>query len=232
MLIETYILAHNEERRMAYCMRHYSQFSQVIILENNSTDRQCEIAESMGARIWSFDVPDVIDNQWYMNIKGSCWKGSKADWVIIADADEFVYHPDLISILEKTKATIFQPQLFNMFCEKFPTTTGQIYEEVTLGVEGGGKRNIFRPDQIEEINYEPGCHMAHPTGNVIFGTEDIKTLHFRGLGKEFMIERNRYASARRSENDKKNGWAIHYTAPEELVCSEFDKYFAMSEKVI
>ena len=178
MKIETYILANNEERLMAYIMRHYTQFSDVILLENSSTDRTVEIAEAMGGKVWSFDREDEINDEWFTYIKNNCWKDSKADWVIIVDADEFVYHPNIKEYLEKTDATIFLPKFFNMFSETFPTTEGQIYEEVTMGREEGGKTNIFKPSEIQEISYGPGCHNAIPVGNVILKTDsEIITMH-------------------------------------------------------
>src|SRR4030066_1175068 len=100
MLIIAYILCNNEERLMPYVMRHYSQFAKVIILESNSTDQTVEIAHSMGAEIWSYDVPDEIDDRWFTELKNNCWKESKADWVMIVDADEFIYHPEIVKILQ------------------------------------------------------------------------------------------------------------------------------------
>jgi hypothetical protein len=232
MKIETFILAWNEERLISYTMRHYSQFSDVVILSNNTTDNQNKIAKSLGAKVWEFNMPDVIDNQWYIDLKDNIWKVSLADWVIVVDADEFVYHPNIVGILENTQATIFKPQLFNMFSENFPVTQGQIYEEVTDGIEGGAKVNLFRPKEIKEINYAPGCHSSNPEGNLIWGTEKIKTLHFRNLGKDYIFNRNKIYSVRRCENDKKNGWAIHYVSSDEETGKWFDDNFALAEKII
>lgn len=217
MKIEVYALTNNEEQIMPYFMRHYTQFAHVILLENNSTDQTVEIAQSMGAEIWKYDVPDEINDQWYLDVKNNCWKNSKADWVIIGDADEFVYHPHIIEYLERTDATIFLPRLWNMFSEKFPTTTGQIYEEVTGGRPGGPKMNLFRPSEIKEINYDAGCHMAHPTGNVRLNVNsEIMTFHMRNLSKEYVNERNARNFARLSEVNKKNNWGYHFgNSPEE-----------------
>ena len=168
MKIEVYALTNNEEQIMPYFMRHYTQFAHVILLENNSTDRTVEIAQSMGAEIWKYDVPDEINDQWYLDVKNNCWKNSKADWVIIGDADEFVYHPHIIEYLERTDATIFLPRLWNMFSEKFPTTTGQIYEEVTGGRPGGPKMNLFRPSEIKEINYDSSSNCIFYSGHYCF----------------------------------------------------------------
>jgi glycosyltransferase involved in cell wall biosynthesis len=233
MKVEVYILANNEEIMMPYIMRHYSQFAEVTILENNSTDKTIEIVHSLGARIFKYNVPDEINDQWYIEVKGNCWKGSMADWVIIADADEFVYHPDIINILKKTDATIIRPRLYNMYSKVFPTTKGQIYEEVKFGIEGGGKTNLFRPSEIQEINYLPGCHNARPTGNVLWDRNSgILTLHMRNLSKQWLIERSKRASQRLSAINKAHNWGSHYNWSEDMINNNFDKEFPQVIKVI
>lgn len=233
MKIEVYCLANNEERMMPYFMRHYTQFAKVIILENNSTDRTVEIAKSMGATIWAYDVPDVIDDQWYIDVKNSCWKASRADWVIICDADEFVYHPNIVNILKDTDATIFTPQLFNMFSNKFPTTEGQIYEEVNRGKSGGGKMNLFRPSEIKQINYQPGCHVACPEGNVRHNpNSEIITLHMRNLSKEYLIERNGRSARRLSPLNQQMRWGWHFGIPAEELSKFMDDEMVNLTKVL
>lgn len=233
MKIETFCLCNNEERLITYFMRHYSQFSDVILLESNSTDRTVEIASALGAEVWTYDVPDEINDQWFMDIKNSCWKESTADWVMVVDADEFIYHPNIVRILEETDATVFFPRLWNMFADVFPTTEGQIYEEVTGGREGGGKMNIFRPSDIQEINYAIGCHSAKPKGNVkINTTSEIMTLHMRHLSKEYVIERNARASKRRSELNKQMGWGYHVDFPPEKVIEYIDNEMTALIKVV
>jgi hypothetical protein len=233
MKIEIFVLCHNEERIMPYVMRHYNQFASVVILENNSTDKSVDIARSMGARVWQHDVPDFVDDLWYIVLKDNCWKASKADWVIIVDADEFVWHPCIMRILDETTATIFKPRLYEMFSEKFPTTEGQIYDEVKMGCNGGSKINIFRPSEIESINYGAGCHTANPKGNVILDTEsEIRTLHMRFLSLEYVKERTARASKRMSESNLKTGLGYHYLWNEEQITNHFVGHLNHSTQVI
>ena len=213
MRIQTFVLAHQEEKMLPYTMRHYTPFSEVILLEGHSTDRTVEIAESWGAKVWNYDTNDQVDDRTFLEIKNNCWKNSDADWVIICDADEFVYSKNLIGILENTEHTIFMPHLFNMFSDHFPTTEGQIYEEVQYGKEGGAKMNLFRPDQIKEINYGIGCHVAHPEGNVkLCITSEIRTFHMRHLSADYVIKRNAYLNSRRSQENKDHGLGYHLEA--------------------
>jgi glycosyltransferase involved in cell wall biosynthesis len=212
MKIEAYIIAYNEELLMPYVIRHYSKFADVIIIENNSTDKTVEIAHNMGATVWRYNIADEMNDLTLKTIKNNCWKNSKADWVIIADADEFIYHPDLVNILSQSDCTIFAPLMYNMFSDKFPTTSGQIYDEIKYGslYEYGVKMNIFRPSEIKEINYHEGCHFADPAGNVkINYHSEIKTLHMRYLSLDFVMERQNRTTQRLSEINKKMGWTVY-----------------------
>ena len=223
MLIETYILAHQEEKIIGYTMKHYTQFSKVIVFEGHSTDRTVEIAESWGAEVRKVDTNNESNELIFLDIKNNCWKGSKADWVIVCDTDEFVYCPNLIEILETTDSTVFLPRLFNMFSEVFPTTEGQIYDEVKMGKEGGSKMNLFRPDQVEEINYDVGCHVSRPTGNIKLNlTSPILTLHMRNLSKQYLIEKCAYISGRLSQVNKDNKWGYHVSFPPLKIIQDFN----------
>jgi glycosyltransferase involved in cell wall biosynthesis len=233
MKIETYILVHNEEKIMPYLMRHYRQFSDVFILENNCTDRSVEIAESHGAKIRRYDVPDELDDKVFLDIKNNCWKDSNADWVIVGDADEFIYHPEIIKVLQESKATIIQPKLFEMFSEKFPTTDGQIYDEVKTGVPGGPKMHLFKPSEIKEINYGMGCHFAFPEGNIILDEDSgIITLHMRYLSLESVLERTERGHRRMSTFNRNGGWGIHFDWPGEDTIKHFEDHMKASKQVI
>lgn len=235
-MIETYILCNNEERLMPYLMRHYGQFSKVIILESNSTDRTVEIARSMGAEVWKYDTEDEINDQWFTELKNSCWRYSKASWVIVVDADEFVYHPYITKVLKFCQETVICPKFYNMYSETFPSTEGQIYEEVQIGVEQTSpkaKMNIFRPRVIKSMNYFPGCHEAFPQGNVKINYDSgIKTLHMRNMGREFVIERNMRARRRNSQLNKERGWGVHVDWSEEEWMRIFDEGIKNATKVI
>jgi len=221
---------------MPYLMRHYTQFAKVIILESNSTDKTVDIAHSMDAEIWSYDVKDEIDDEWFTKLKNNCWKGSQADWVMIADADEFIYHPDIVNILKRNYNTVICPRFFNMYSRGFPITEGQIYDEVKMGVEQTSpkaKMNIFRPNAIKEMEYFPGCHEAFPIGNVRIDIDTpIKTLHMRNLSKEFIIERNMRARKRNSELNRQMGWGCHVDWSEEEWIRRYEEGLQLAIEII
>jgi glycosyltransferase involved in cell wall biosynthesis len=231
--IEVYTICHNEEKILPYFLRHYTRFADVIIYDNFSTDRSREIAASFGARIIDFDSNNQLRDDLQIEIKDNCWKGSKADWVIVGDTDEFVYHKDLLQTLKTTRATVISPKLYNMFSEVFPSTEGQIFEEITMGIEGGAKLNLFRPGEIKSINYSPGCHHADPKGNVIFvDIPSILTLHMKNLSRQYVIERNAYLGPRLSAINKRNGWGYHMKFGAKEINTAFDNAMGSLIKIL
>ena len=226
--IETFVVVNNSERFIPYLIRHYGKFSKVILLENNSTDNTVKEGIKHGAEIRKYMMPDVMDNLLLAEIRNNCWKKSKADWVIVVDEDEFVYHPDIVDILKESKATVIHPTFHNMFSEKFPTTKRQIYDEVKMGTPDGdiwwSKMNILRPDQIDTMNWGVGSHTALPEGNVIIDNNSgIKTLHMSFLSRQFIIEKYKRKRSRYTETDIKNGWGGHSFWTEEKINKYFDE---------
>jgi hypothetical protein len=78
-----------------------------------------------------------------------------------------------------------------MYHPEFPSTTGQIYEEVKLGWpdKWSKKTTVFNPDT--HIRWAPGRHYVIAGRRIPteFDT-GINILHFRYLGKEYFLERN------------------------------------------
>jgi glycosyltransferase involved in cell wall biosynthesis len=228
MKIDLYTVCYNEELILPYFFRHYKQFcDNITIFDNYSTDNSIKIAQNAGANIIQFNTNNIFDDNVHVNIKNNCWKESKADWVIIIDVDEFVYHPNLIEILKKTNATIITPKLYHMYSDIFPTTTGQIYDEIKMGLSSchkecsftGDKINLFKPLEIKEINYLLN-HNINPIGNICYDNHlNIKTLHFRNLSIDYEINRCLMGAARFNEELKKLTQDHHPTmySPEKII---------------
>jgi hypothetical protein len=234
MKIEIYIITYNDEKIMMYTLRHYLPLGKVIILDNNSSDHTRDIAEYMGATVRQGGMPNELDDLKLAEIKSNCWKGSDADWVIVVDADEFVYCKDIVEVLSRTNATLIKPTWIEMFAEKYPTIDGQIYDEVKTGVIGGGfKTNLFKPSGIKEINFGVGCHSCNPEGNVVWGDiPEILCLHMKHLSLQLLLDKAEHNKKRLSEGNKVMGWSCHFLQSPKEIKDFFDKYLALSQQVI
>lgn len=235
MKIEAFAICYNEEALLPYYLRHYSEFcDRITIYDNQSTDRSREIClANPKVKVIPYNTGDEIRDDVYLQIKNNCWKGSEAHWVIIGDIDELVYCPDIKARLYGLDYTVIAPELFNMYAKHFPRTKVQIWQEVLLGVPGGAKMNLFRPDKITNINYDPGCHVAHPEGIVIPGVNTgIKTLHMKYMGLDYYLARTALSNSRLSALNKKLGWGIHYQRTPEELTREFNEGLSNAVNVI
>lgn len=235
MRIEAFAICYNEEMLLPYYLRHYGAFcDEITIYDNHSTDNSRRIiAQHPQTNCILYDSGNEIRDDIYLQIKNNCWKNSKADWVIIGDIDELVYHPNIRSELERTKATVIRPALFNMYSETFPSTTGQIWEEVVLGLPGGRKANLFRPDQVKEMDYDPGCHVSDPKGHIVIeDSRTIKTLHMKNLGRDYLISRKQLLNSRLSSLNKKLGWGIHYQEPDAKTAQYFEEEIKQARVIL
>jgi hypothetical protein len=89
---------------------------------------------------------------------------------------------------------------------------------------------LFNPNEIEETNYGPGCHTTKPTGNVkLYDRDKIFCIHInRGFGVDYNIKRSRILQKRNSPENKKKGYAIHYSFSDERIRSDYQKCIARS----
>src|SRR5690606_28042527 len=103
MKIHAYILTWNESDIIGLVIKHYQKFcDKITIMDNYSSDGTDKIAQSMGCEVRKFGTK-FFDDAENMKVKNECWKGSDADWVIVCDADEVLFHNAIRAILVNTK---------------------------------------------------------------------------------------------------------------------------------
>lgn len=210
MNIETHFITWNRADCIHMTVNHYLKLGKVIVHDNFSTDNTREICESLGAEVRLFGVAGVLDDGEYLKVKNEVWKSSKADWVIIVDDDEILWHPSIIQELQYAKdsgATIVRPQGLSMFSKTMPIDD---WTEVMTGYKDDkySKLCCFNPQVIEEINYVYGCHEAHPKGRIRC-VDKLYLLHYMGVGGvERMIDRHALYEPRRQQSRVNMRWAL------------------------
>ena len=77
------ILAKNEEQHMKDCIASAQFADEVLLIDDGSTDKTVEIAESMGARV----VHHAMNGDWSQQ---RCFavEEARSEWIFFLDADE------------------------------------------------------------------------------------------------------------------------------------------------
>ena len=102
-IVHAYFLCYNESNILPHLIKYYSTFCEKIhIVDNHSTDNSREIVESFSNTEFStFDSNGEFNDHSNKEVKNNIWKKSrgKADYVILGDTDEFLYHENMSEFL-------------------------------------------------------------------------------------------------------------------------------------
>ena len=223
VIIHAYIQTWNEIVLMPYLLRHYGSFcDRLIFNDDNSTDgtreavEACPIAElrNLGA--------DGLNEEVFLQHWNNDYKGSRgvADWVILADGDEFLYHPDMRGLLTDYKArgiTLPRGQGYIMVSDRLPTTDGQIYDEFVCGSPACqfDKRSVFDPGL--DISFTPGRHNMQTCSQNAVDTPvpEIALLHYGAMGFDYYNNRHLSYQSRMSATNIEHGWGSYIFSSEE-----------------
>ena len=77
------ILAKNEEQHMKDCIASAQFADEVLLIDDGSTDKTVEIAESMGARV----VHHAMNGDWSQQRRFAV-EEARSEWIFFLDADE------------------------------------------------------------------------------------------------------------------------------------------------
>jgi hypothetical protein len=180
---------------------------------------KCEliIRENWGSQCGLNDAELAEDknNFWKLNVE--------ADWAIVCDVDELLYHPNLLGYLQQCKregVTFPKIQGYQMYSMDDPFPDKPITETHKRGVASQlySKRIVFSPKEITATHYTPGAHSCNPKGLVVEEDAEpqLKLLHYKFIGgfehiKAHYEDRKNFVS----ETNKINHWSIHYFEQEQ-----------------
>ena len=223
MKIDLYARCWNERDMLPFFFLHYDRLVQrYIIYDDASTDNSQEILR-LNPKVELRPMPPYSDPESRISsalaLQETCWRESRgiADWVIVTDIDEHLYHPDMYGYLAqcRTQGVTIIPALgYQMLSEQFPEHNTLLCRSLTRGAcdELYSKLNIFSPNEIDAVNYTPGRHTATPTGRVVLPARDeLLLLHYRFLGFERVRKRLAQVLTRQRKTDIAMGWGVQYS---------------------
>lgn len=224
MKIDVYSNMYNEEFLLPYWLRHYETFAdRIFIWDDHSTDKTLEILNSHPkVTLLPREKKGHHDYYYVTELYPQYERYSRgaADWVIIADADEFIYHPNIREILAAAKergVPALQCSGFAMVSDKLPSGNGQIYDEIKTGIrdKAESKWTIHSPDI--KIRHRKGRHgMPSVEGDFRRSAgrnSGIKLFHYRYLTKDYIDSREMKNIEQVSIAYPENGWAYTTDGP-------------------
>jgi Glycosyl transferase family 2 len=227
--IHLYCLCWNEARMLPFFFRHYDKFVDAyFVFDNGSTDESITVLENHPrVTLAHFDVTgdSFVDEE--RRLCDSIWRGSDADWVIVTDIDEHIYHPNLIDYLQTCTdqgITAIRSAGYEMVSDQFPSGDQPLTELVTQGQRSAGHDRlcIFNPKAITATNFDPGRHQAKPEGRVAWPSyPEVLLLHYKQLGKEYVIARSAELRPGLRSGDLEKRWGVHYTWSAKRIASNW-----------
>lgn len=237
--VHLYCLCWNDARMLPFFFRHYDAFvDKYFIYDNGSTDNSLSLLrQHERVEIFHFDVTgdSFVDEE--RRLGDTVWKGSDADWVIVTDIDEHIYHPELLAYLRRSKkkgVTAIQSIGYEMVSDAFPAGPSPLIDLVTSGARSAGHDRlcIFNPQSIADTNFSPGRHRAAPQGRVIWPEyPEVLLLHFKQLGPEYLIIRSAELREGLKSGDLENNWGIQYLWNSGQIRQNWENLKAMSGPV-
>ena len=233
-MITIFSIAYNEIIMLSKFVEHYRRnfpYCRIVIYSNESDDGTDELAISLGCEVIVYKTGGKLSDKTYLEIKNTCWRNAKTDWVLISDIDEFCdLDTDDIVIEEALGTTLLRFEGYNMI-----GMDGTLnIDKIDHGVRAPSydKTYCFRRSKIESINYGPGAHSASPVGEIKYSDEVYRTLHYKYIEVEYMIKRHKHFASRLSDDNKKHNYGGHYLFPEKRIRKEFEEARKQAIKIL
>jgi len=225
MKIDLYAICWNDAHMLPFFFRHYDRFvSRYFFFDDGSGDGSLEwLRAHPNVEVQPFVRSDpasfCVSEQLLSN---QCWKRSRgsADWVIITDVDEHLFHDDLAGLLRRyigLGITFVPAPGFQMVSNEFPDPEEMLCYNRTSGALWSmySKVSLFNPNAISEMNYSIGRHRATPTGHAAAPAKDeLKLLHYKYLSFDWAYARHQQLRQGLGPNDIENAWAYQYSYSE------------------
>lgn len=175
-MISAVVIAKNEEKNIYDCLKSLKWCSEIIVIDDNSTDKTFDIAKEAGAKVFARSLAGDFSEQRNFGLKMAA-----SDWVLFIDADERVSDALSFEILERIKDQsfgFFIPRVDFLWGRKlkFGETRDIKLLRLARKGEGGWVGKVHERWKIKgktSLLKNPILHFPHPTT-----TEFLKEINF------------------------------------------------------
>jgi len=205
--IEVISVWYNEEFLSQFFLKHYWWANQIrILVDDDTTDNTRKVIELYNNNVtWEpFVMPDGLDDSMKASALTAAYRESKADWVLLVDADEFLFERNgfLPEFLKRQKEDVVAVAFYEVYRHVTETDldfnrpilrqrTHGNYKDIWPGVGGGCmKACVARTGQ--NLSWSPGCHIAfneRGTNEVNYCSEMLYGSHWRHADPCFCVDR-------------------------------------------
>ena len=229
-MITIHQICYNEIKLLQFAHDFYKKrfpTATFVLHDNNSNDGSLTLAKKLGYKIEKFDTGGKMDNTKMANLKNTCWKNDKTDWIMVVDMDE------LIDISEENliKQQMMGASVINTFGFNMINTSDNFNLE---NIDSGFRENnlydkclIFNKKFVKKMDWGIGCHQCNPKGsNVCFSNDRFFLMHYKYINEDYIVKRYKLLKKRQSDKNKKNNWCYQYNTEE----NELREYFKECQK--
>lgn len=220
-----------------YFFRHYDELvTHYFIYDHGSDDGTLEyLARRKDVTVHS--VPKTNPDSFALELlyaHQTTWKRSCgiADWVLVVDLDEHIWHPDLPAYLRAQTAagvTAIPALGFQMLSREAPTPDIRLTDHLRWGAPWiqMSKLALFRPDALTDPGFVIGRHSSKPRGVVRYPERDeLLLLHYKYVGFDRIRRRHAATQARRRRLDLEHNWGHRYAFDEAQLGADFNNFEA------
>lgn len=243
MRVDLYTICWNEARFLPYFFRHYDPVvNRYVIFDDGSTDGSRGLLQhhpKVDLRSFRRTDPDSFVKS-ECDLFEDCWKESRgrADWVILVNIDELLYHRELRAYLRRCRddqVTAIPAAGYQMVSSSFPESQAALTTQVRSGVRWNrmDKTCVFDPDLIEQPGYELGRHAARPRGEVRYPErQELALLHYKYLGAEYLIRRLKDLRPGFGPGDRARNLGHKYFWSRRKVVADFNAVRAAASEIL
>jgi glycosyltransferase involved in cell wall biosynthesis len=191
------VITFNEEEKIARCIRSMLQVcDEIVILDSFSTDKTCQIASDLGAKVFKNKFDGHIQQ------KNRAITFASSSYILSLDADEEL-SPELIEAIKKVKHN-WQYDAYGM--NRLNNYGGQWirhgawYPDKKLRLWDSSKGRWGGENPHDKFILNQGCKTFHLKGNLLHytmnGLEDLKnqTEKFSSIAAKAMFEKQKKIS--------------------------------------
>lgn len=162
--VSVVIITYNEERNISRCIESVKSWAaEIIVVDSGSTDRTCEIASQMGAKIIYHAFEGHIEQKNYAASQ------AKYDWVLSLDADETVddeLSRSIQQVMKNPSADGYTMNRLNNYCGTF-IRHGAWYPDTKLRLWNRHKGKWTGINPHDKYEMQPGCIIQHLPGHIL-----------------------------------------------------------------